>query len=257
MALTTLAAGAPFAVAATARGHAPVAATPTAVSDSPPYDGRFAFVRIRFGDRGGIGDGGFGWGRRQALWAHDHPRAEANFLRILDEITTVDTDADHRLVLATDDPELFRYPIAYIVEVGYWQPGEAEVEGLRQWLLKGGFLIVDDFRGPDLRNFERQLQRVLPGARLFELDGTHELFDSFFRIPDPLALAPPTYPQYAPVYLGVFEDNDPTRRLMMVLNYNNDIGDYWEFSDVGYYPIDLSNEAYKFGVNYIVYAMTH
>jgi hypothetical protein len=59
------------------------------------------------------------------------------------------------------------------------------------------------------------------------------------------------------VYLGLFEDNDPTKRLMAILNYNNDIGDYWEWSDMGYYPIDLSNEAYKFGVNYLVYAMTH
>ena len=60
-----------------------------------------------------------------------------------------------------------------------------------------------------------------------------------------------------PQYLGLFEDNDPTKRLAVIANYNNDIGEYWEFSDVGWYPIDLSNEAYKLGVNYVIYAMTH
>jgi len=175
----------------------------------------------------------------------------------MEELTAVPTAPDSRLILTADDPELFRFPVAYIVEVGYWVPSESEVAALRSWLLKGGFLIVDDFRGDHFLNFERQLRRVLPGAHLQRLVGREEIFDSFFHIEDPYGLIPPYEQQLAPVYLGVFEDNDPSRRLMVIANYNNDLAEYWEFSDYGYYPIDLSNEAYKFGVNYIIYGLTH
>jgi hypothetical protein len=100
------------------------------------------------------------------------------------------------------------------------------------------------------------MRKVVPGGRFVELDGTHPVFHSFFEIDEPRNFIPP-YGDQPPVFYGMFEDNDPDKRLIAVANYNNDIGEYWEFSDQGYVPIDLSNEAYKFGVNYIVYAMTH
>ncbi len=100
------------------------------------------------------------------------------------------------------------------------------------------------------------LGRVLPDARLVELEGSHPIFDSFFKI-DPTALEHPFFLVEPPTYYGVFEDNDPSRRLMLIANYNNDIGEFWEWSDTGFIPIELSNEAYKLGVNYIVYGMTH
>jgi len=218
-----------------------------------PYDGRYQFVRIRFSARGRGGFGGFG---REPMWAHDYPRAERNFLRIIEETTDVRVRADGLNVLTADDPRLFLHPIAYIVEVGAWDPSEDEVAGMSAYLGKGGFLIVDDFRGRfALDNLAYQLDRILPGSRLMVIDPTHELFDSFFRIvPDEVI---PPYGGQPPVWLAVFEDNDPDKRVQVIVNYNNDIGDYWEFSDYGYYPIDLSNEAYKLGVNYIVYAHTH
>jgi hypothetical protein len=226
-------------------------------AEGPPYDGRFTFVRLRFGD-GGAGLRR-GWGRRGGgpVWAHDMPRAERNFAQILSEVTLISPYMEGGKVLDVDDPELFKYPVAYIVEVGYWRPSDSEVGALREYLLKGGFLIVDDFRGRDIYTFLDAMKRVLPEADVVELDPGHEIFDSFFHIEDPSTLAPPTYQQYVPVYLAVFEDNDPRKRLMAMINYNNDIAEYWEYSDYGYFPIDLSNEAYKFGVNYIVYALTH
>jgi hypothetical protein len=224
-----------------------------------PYDGRFAFVRLRYGAEGGNIRGNllFGRGGREPMWSHDAPRAEHNFLRIMEEVTSVWTSPDSRLILSLDDDELFRYPVAYIVEPGYWFPTDSEVLALQTWLLKGGFLIVDDFRGGHRINFEAQMRRVMPAAKLMVLGGQEEIFDSFFHITDPYSLIPPYAQNLAPVYLGVFEDNDPNRRLMVIANYNNDIAEYWEFSDYGYYPIDLSNEAYKFGVNYVMYALTH
>jgi hypothetical protein len=221
-----------------------------------PYDGRYQFVRIRFEERGRGGFGGFGRRGREPMWAHDYPRADRNFLSIIDETTHVRTRLDGTNVLTADDPRLSRHPIAYIVEVGSWNPSDEEVAGMSAWLRKGGFLIVDDFRGRfALDNLAYQIDRMLPGARLMPLPDEHRIFDSFFRVV-PHEVIPP-YGNEPPVWLAVYEDNDPARRIMMVVNYNNDLGDYWEYSDYGYYPIDLSNEAYKLGVNYIVYAYTH
>lgn len=226
---------------------------------NPGYDGTFQFVRIRFGADGG---GGNGFGRRrEPQWMHDYPRAERNFLQILDETTYVGPTVDASHILRLDDPELFKYPVAYIVEVGYWDPTDEEAAALGEYLRKGGFLIVDDFRDGQWRNewgnFAYQISRVLPGMDLVQLDASHEIFDSFFRIEHPERFVPATFQGLPPLYYGVFEDNDPSKRLMMIVNFNNDIAEYWEFSDRGYYPIDLSNDAYKLGVNYIIYSLTH
>ena len=216
------------------------------------YDGRFVFVRLRYGaDLGSAGRF-----RRQPPWAHDYPRAERHLMRILGELTFIRPYMDGGNILALDDPELGSFPVAYMSEPGFWTLTDAEATGLRAYLLKGGFVIFDDFRGWDLRNFEMQLGRVLPNARLVELDASHPIFHSFFEI-DSLDFVQFYNSRDRAIFYGVFEDNDPAKRLMIVANYNNDIGEYWEFSDTEWVPIDLSNEAYKFGVNYVVYAMTH
>ena len=130
-----------------------------------PYDGLYHFVRIRYDPR--RGGGGFGFRRRgrEPVWAHDYPRAERNFLKIIDEVTFVGSQTEGSNVLALDDPEIFKYPIIYIVEVGYWEPTDEEVRNLGEHLLKGGFLIVDDFRDergccPFLDNLRFQLERA-------------------------------------------------------------------------------------------------
>lgn len=214
------------------------------------YDGRFVFARIAYSEPQSFGRGRGGG----APWSHDYPRGERNFLKILQELTSVGVRSDASTILTTDNPELYRFPVAYMAEPGFWRPSEAEVVGMRTYLQKGGFFIFDDFVGNHWFNFESQLQRVLPGAQLVVLDASHPIFDAFYRIASldfnhPLQGVPS-------VFYGVFEDNDPTKRLLLIANYNNDLSEYWEFSDVGYFPIDLSNEAYKLGINYIVYALS-
>ncbi len=105
-------------------------------------------------------------------------------------------------------------------------------------------------------NFEAQMRKVFPEHQLIQLDVTHPIFDAFFYI-ETLDFEHPTFPGYKPVYYGLFEDNDPQKRLMVIANYNHDIGDYWEWSGTGWVPIDISNEAFKLGVNYVIYGMTH
>ncbi len=242
-----------------------LAEEPAALKSSPsiprqdflnvPYDGSYTFVRVRFnGFRGRGFGGGFGRGGGPG-WAHDYPYADNNFVRILDEITVLDPNTVGTNIIDADDPDLLRYPIAYVSEPGEWAPTQAEVDNVAAYLRKGGFLILDDFRGNgEWRNVEAIFGTILPGHRFRLLELEEPVFNAFFEI-ETLDLPPPTFGQYRPLFLGLHEDDDPAGRLMVIANFNNDIGDYWEYSDLGYYPIDLSNEAYKFGVNYVIYAM--
>jgi hypothetical protein len=213
-----------------------------------PYDGRFTFARIRYTI---AGDGGF---RRDIKWAHDYPRGERHFTKIVSELSTLRVRTLESNILALDDPELFKYPVAYLCEAGYWSPSDAEVLGLRNYLLKGGFIIFDDFARGDWFNFEAQMRRALPELRPMRLTTDDKVFDSFYRITS-LAYNHPYYGMPSEFW-GFYENNDRSRRLLAVINYNNDISEYWEFSDEALFPLDASNEAYKLGVNYLIYALT-
>ena len=215
-----------------------------------PYDGRIVFVRLRYS----TGFGGFGRRGREPGWAHDYPTADIHMMKILREITIVRPRIDGSNVFGLGDPELHNYPIAYLSEPGFWSLDDKETEGLRSYLLKGGFIIFDDFRGGDWDNLQQQMRLVLPDAYWVQLDASHPIFHSFFEIDDLHFL---TSYNGSPTYYGIFEQNDPKKRLLAIANRDNDLGEYWEFSDTGYAPVDLSNEAYKFGVNYFIYGLTH
>lgn len=220
------------------------------------YDGRFAFVRLRYGPAVDM-SGGYGRYRREPPWMHDFPRADFHFLKILSEITFVRTYIDEGTIITLDDPDLAMFPVAYMSEPGFWTMSDAELEGLRNYLNKGGFIIFDDFRGNHIENLLFQMRRVMPASQFRKLDVSHPIFHSFFEIKE----LDPNSGYYAQMgateWFGMFEDNDPQERLIAIANNNHDLGELWEFSDTGYMPVDLSNEAYKFGVNYVVYAMTH
>ena len=218
-----------------------------------PYDGRVTFVRLRWGsDLGGYRRGGF-----SSAWNHDLPRAERHLALILKELTALDIHTDGSRLLALDDPELFKYPIAFMWEPGFWNLTDPEAASFRAYLLKGGFAVFEDFDGPQQwSHFEAQMRRVIPDGRFIKLANTHHIFNSFFQVKDIEAIVHPMY-GIRPSYYGLFEDNDPSKRLMAVANFDNDIPEYWEWSGEGLYPFDASNEAYKLGVNYMIYGLTH
>lgn len=223
------------------------------VQGNTPYDGRFVFVRLRY-------NSGFGGGFRRGggpMWSHDYPDGEVHFSKILQEITLLRIRTDGSNILSLDDPELFNYPVAYMAEPGYWQPSQSEAESFRKYLLKGGFAIFDDFRGSHWENLQYQMRQVLPDAQWVELDGTAQIFHSFFEIDKPEDLVPPYNQELTPSYWGIYENNDPKKRLMVIADVNQDISEYWEYSGTGYAPVDVTNEAYKFGVNYVIYGLTH
>jgi hypothetical protein len=235
---------------------ADMGAPPALPIKNAPYNGRFTFARVSF--RPAMwGSGPYEWGLDLG-WNHDYPRADTHFMKILNETTSVDLNMD-AVIYGFDDPEIFKYPFAYVSEPGRWSVNEKEIAGLRAYLQKGGFVMFDDFLARDFVILEDVMRRALPEARFIEVALDHPLWDSFFKIAEPPRVHP--YPQLArgiaSRYLGIFEDNDPKKRLLAIADYNNDVGEYWEFSDTGFVPIDLSNEAYKLGVNYVIYAMTH
>jgi hypothetical protein len=209
-----------------------------------PYDGRLTFVRLRYPEV------------RSAGWSYDQPAMERHFMKVVHEITSIGPVVDGSNIHDMDDPMLHHFPIAYLSEPGYWEVSDEEAKGLRDYLLKGGFLIVDDFMGREWYNFEEQMRRVMPEARIVPMDVSHPIFDSFFHLKS-LDMTYPNRPWIKAEFHGIFEDNDPEKRLMVIINYNNDIGDYMEWSNDDLYPVNLTNDAYKFAVNYLTYGLTH
>jgi hypothetical protein len=143
------------------------------------------------------------------------------------------------------------------VEPGYWMMNDAEVEGLRNYLAKGGFLIVDDFPRQQWSNFEQQIARVFPDKKWIQIDLNHPIFHSFFEI-DPHEV-PQAYPELGgvPEFWALFEDNDPTSRMLIIANYQNDLSEFWEYVERGMSPTPETNESYKVGINQFIYGITH
>ncbi len=227
------------------------------------YDGRFTFVRLKYT----TAPGGYWYGGWPA-WGHGYPISEQNLMNIMNEVSYLNPHVDEVNVLTLDDPDLFKYPVAYVIEVDWWAMTDSEAAALRTYLQKGGFLIVDDFKprrfrggfGSDFGSgwpvFEAQMKRVLPEGRFVDLDASHPIFHSFFEI-NRLDIIPQAYIAGTPVFRGLFEDNDPRKRLQILVNYNTDVSQFWEWSGTGLRPIDDTNEAYKLGVNYLIYGLTH
>jgi hypothetical protein len=225
------------------------------IPELPRKESRFTFGRIFFDSsmtesfyfRGPIGAG------NGPPWSHDWPQSEEHFMKIMAELTKLDVNPGGHITSFMSD-DCFKYPIGYLSEPGYLDLSREEAHRMAEYLLRGGFLIVDDFRGEQqLSNFKRQMKQVFPDRSLEELPRTHPIWTCFYDI-SKLMIEPPYSRNLTPQYFGMSDDNG---RLMMVVDYNNDISDYWEWSNDPMMPIDESNEAYKYGVNYVMYALTH
>lgn len=221
-----------------------------------PYDGRFAIARLKYT----TGPGGYYY-RGLPAWAHGYPDAEQNLIKILNVTTLLSSQAEGSNVFALDDPRLCSYPVAYMTEAGFWTLSDKEAAAFAAYLRKGGFVIFDDFRDPPRggggwENFEANMRRILPEDQFVDMDPSDPIFHSFFEI-DSFDVIPQFYDRARPVFRGLYEDHDRHKRLIAIANYDTDISNYWEFSATGLRPIDESNQAYKLGVNYIVYGLSH
>ena len=214
--------------------------------DNVAYNGRFTFSRIRYDGRGFRGG---------SSWAHDYPRADEHLSMLMQSLTALNPNLERTNVFDLEDPEIFRHPILYVSEPGFWSISEAGATNLREHLLKGGFVIFDDFEAGQWVNFEAAFRRALPEAEFIEIDARHPIFHSFFEIDD--IDVPHPLVRVDPIYYAVFEGNDPSGRMLALVNYNNDLAEYWEWSGEGVFPVDTTNEAWKLGINYLIYALTH
>jgi hypothetical protein len=219
----------------------------------------FQFVRLAYPDNPNFSFGRFGGG----AWTTDAPEAEEHFMQGVHRLTRIDA-GDDSIGLRPLDEEIFDYPWLYAVEVGRWELSDEDAAHLREYLLRGGFLMVDDFHGTvQWEGFMESMRRVFPDREVVEIPDDHEVFhvvydlDHKIQIPGIFALmSGRTYEQdgVEPHWRGIFDDDG---RLMVAINFNMDLGDAWELADRPDYPQPMTALAYRFGINYIVYSMSH
>jgi hypothetical protein len=237
-----------------------------AQAEIEPAGDEFTFVRVQYENaRGGFGgyDSGGYWGMR-STWAVDYPAADHNFLRGVRRLTNLHINSNP-IVLRLDDDKIFEYPFLYMLEVG--RSGgisltEKEIENLREYLLRGGFLFIDDFWGTmQWEAFHRGFSKVFPDRPMVDLDKDHQIFHCFYDIEGPQMIPRIYNPENLPeqdvdrAFNRAILDDDG--RVMVLINWNSDMGDGWEHTYHPVYPTKHANMAYKLGVNYLVYALTH
>jgi hypothetical protein len=253
-------------------------ALPSLSQINPELTPEFYFTRLVYGNGNGPArtpdldfrcedlEAGEGGTRAGGGWGTDFPASDCKFMWGVERLTNIRVyDKSPHLVSATD-PKLFEYPYLYIVSPHRMRLAPDEVEKLRQYLLRGGFLHMDDFWGLEQRaSVEEEIARVLPGYPIVKLNVDHEVFHTVFDI-DTVMQIPnvsnacngrPTWEQSSeidPMIFGIFDD---AGRLMVLITYNSDLGDAWEWMDLPCYPEMYSGQAYRMGINFIVYAMTH
>jgi len=219
---------------------------------SPAGPHEFYFTRA-------IYSSGWGYGR----WAVDYPKADRQFMTIVNRLIDVDGSPNENAI-RLDDPEIRKYPFLYALEVGDIALSPAEVTGLRDYLLAGGFLVIDDFWGSwQWANFEQQIRQVFPEHPIIEVPLDHPVFNTVYRISEVLQV--PAYGNYwggrtweqdgfEAHVRGIFDDKG---RLMVLINWNTDLGDAWEWAERPEYPLKFSTFAVEMGINFIAYAMSH
>jgi len=238
----------------------------------PAKEAEFHFVRVEYTDlpqfhrrwgyasRGGTGNG---W------WLVDWPDADNHFTLGIERLTRIDIGDPRHLRLT--DPRLFNYPWIYATQTGWWGLTSAETAQLREYLLRGGFLVADDFWGPEQWElFRETMARVLPEQPITDIALSDSVMHVLYNIEekdltfipgsrhlrrgpgDSVQVYQPegTRPAWRAMY-------DERRHMIVAANFNTDVGDAWEFADVPYYPAEMTLLAYRYGINYIVYSMTH
>lgn len=206
------------------------------------------------------------WGPGRPWWAIDWPEAEQHFTSGVRRYTNIDIADDSRHIRLNDNA-IFDFPWLFVQQVGRWQLDLAEKQQLRQYLLRGGFMVVDDFHGPGQWNtFSNVLEDVLPEYKIIDIAAGDELLHVLYELEQRTQIPGRRHlvsvgsevivqMQHKPArWRGIYDDED---RLMVAINFNMDMGDAWEHADDPVYPLAMTSLAYRFGINYLIYAITH
>ena len=202
-----------------------------------------------------------GWG-----WAIDYPGADCKFMWGVQRLTNIRVyDKSPHLVTALD-PKLFQYPYLYIVSPHRMYLTSEEAQMLREYLLRGGFLHIDDFWGLEQRGaVEEEMSKIFPDRQMGKLSLDHKVFHTFFDV-DTVMQIPNvnnacsgrrTWEQRSEIDPMIFGISDDAGRLMVLITYNYDLGDAWEWMDLECYPQEYTGQAYRMGLNFMIYAATH
>ncbi|MFL2546528.1 MAG: DUF4159 domain-containing protein [Candidatus Rariloculaceae bacterium] len=213
-----------------------------------PIDSEFFFVRLQYSSSTRSRGGG--------AWLTDWPEAETHLLPGITRLTRVAAGSEGRIVNLSSD-ELMDYPWLYAVEVGQWYLDDMEAARLREYLDRGGFLMVDDFWGPrEWSIFTESMLKVFPDRPIIELAEEHPLLHVLYDLDQRTQIPGRGGNRYGttPHWRGIFDEQD---RLLVAINFNMDMGDAWEHADDPWYPEPYTALAYRFAVNYLIYSMTH
>ena len=231
-------------------------------SDSP--EAEFQMARVIYKTYGGAGSHGL----IQPWWAIDYPYAEDHFFAALRRLTNVSVADDERQLELTDE-RIFQYPFLFLQQPGQgnWRPTKQEAAQLREYLLRGGFLLIDDLHGEyDWSILQAALQRVFPERPIVDIPEDDPLMHVFYDLEQGTPIPGVRHLRRGPGgqivarmegpsrWRGIYDDH---HRLMIAINFNIDMGDAWEHADDPYYPVPMTALAYRLGVNYVIYAMTH
>jgi hypothetical protein len=199
----------------------------------------------------------------RGAWSVDYPKADRQFLQGVRRLTRIHARSVEEVV-DLDSDRIFDYPFVYVVEPGHWELTDSQARKLREYLLRGGFLMTDDFHGTfEWDIFMASMSRVFPDRQVVDLEGKDPIFhvlydlDERFQVPGIIMFRTGTtyeYDGYDPAWRAVFDDR---RRIMVAICHNMDLGDAWEWADWPHYPERYASLAYRIGINYIIYAMTH
>ncbi len=187
-------------------------------------------------------------------WSHDYPEAEEHINQIMSEATGIHVDRLSYRIVPMGSKDIFKYPFGYISEPGQMRLTDEEVKNFREFVDRGGFVMLDDFDGPQqFSMMRRNLERVFPDRPMVPLTDEHKILHSYYDI-DSLYVESPYQVGGQAQFFGI---NNASGDLSVIICFNNDIGDFWEWVDEPMYPLKPSAEALRLGVNFILYAMTH
>jgi hypothetical protein len=223
--------------------------------------GRLMFPQARLGYA--LGTGGGDWLQGGTAWTVDYPEADRTIARLLGRLTTIEVRAVEQPVNLDDDIDAFYWPFLISGLVGAWDLTEAQAAKLREFLLRGGFLLCDSFYGTtEWEGFVLGMRRVFPDRPIVDLQESHPILHAVYdlvELPQVPTLQHLPYGGYrndgeTPHWRAVLDDEG---RVMVMIAYNNDIADGWQHADEQRYPQEAANLAIRLGVNFAVYAMTH
>ncbi|SRR5581483_2500269 len=202
------------------------------------------------------------WGYRGS-WPTDYPKADRQFVQGVRRLTRIHVRSSEQVV-DLDTDEIYNWPWIYAVEVGHWNLTDAECARLREYLLRGGFLMVDDFHGTyEWEVFMQSMARVFPDRPVVEIDDKDAIFHVLYDLDERVQVPGIQYwytgrifekDGVTPHWRAIYDDKN---RIMVAICFNQDNGDAWEWADSPRYPEKYASQAYRMGINYIIYAMTH